>query len=40
MYSGEYSAVAGTGFTNAVLIGLAALTVLMPLVVYPFVRAL
>jgi hydrogenase-4 component D len=34
------SAVAGTGFTNGVLIALAALTVLMPLVVYPFVRAL
>jgi hydrogenase-4 component D len=34
------SAVAGTGFTNGILVVLAALTVLMPLIVYPFVRAL
>jgi hypothetical protein len=34
------SAVVGTGFTNGILIVLAALTVLMPLIVYPFVRAL
>jgi NADH:ubiquinone oxidoreductase subunit 5 (subunit L)/multisubunit Na+/H+ antiporter MnhA subunit len=34
------SAVAGTGFVNAVLIVLTALTVLMPAIVYPFVRAL
>jgi hydrogenase-4 component D len=34
------SAVAGTGFTNGILIVLAVLTVLMPLIVYPFVRAL
>ena len=30
----------GTAFANAVLVTLAALTVLMPLIVYPFVRAL
>jgi hydrogenase-4 component D len=34
------SAVVGTGFANGILIVLAALTVLMPLIVYPFVRAL
>jgi ech hydrogenase subunit A len=34
------SAVAGTGFANGVLLVLAALAVVMPLIVYPFVRAL
>ena len=34
------SAVAGTGLANGVLIVLAALTVLMPLIVYPLVQAL
>jgi hypothetical protein len=34
------SAVEGTWFTNGILIVLAALTVVMPLIVYPLVQAL